>query len=188
MEASQPQRHAVHGAVPELTLELLRTALDDPSITGWERAECDRAWENPGQALVERVQIATPAATSSTPEADARLAIIAKRARIPAMVKKSREKADDKLRSLAVEAVFLRECCPALNGAGAPAPTLLYHADPPLGPRTSLVLMTDLRATHPLSIAELDQTHAEVALDWLARMHATWLGKSLPAGQSSHSS
>ena len=52
--------------------------------------------------------------------------VIAKRARIPATVKRSREKADDKLRSLHVEAAFLRECCPRLADAGAATPTLLH--------------------------------------------------------------
>eukprot|EP01048_Picozoa_sp_COSAG05_P000619 COSAG05_NODE_17_length_35518_cov_34.728084_34_plen_492_part_00 len=159
---------------------MLKRALNDPCITSWEAEVCERAWGgSPGQAIVERLRLRPPPTANNDAAAGRQATVIAKRARIPTAVKGSCEKADDKLCSLRVEAAFLRECSPKLADAGAAAP-LLYHEEPAGHTRASLVLMSDLRAEFPRSLAELDVPHAHAALDWLARFHAAFWSSGAP--------
>ena len=141
--------------LPELTLEHIRAALPGASaVQGFTLAVCDRPWANPAQAIVERVQLCHQA-QGSVPS------IIAKRARVSSTLKRSRQKADEKLRSFAVDAAFLRTVGPELRAA-CPALLTGTHDE---ADRTSLMLMTDIALEFPEQPEGLDRPRAMAALE-----------------------
>ena len=151
--------------------DAIAALLGAPAVRTSE-SEAERPWHNVGQASV--VVVTAHARNGRS------LSLVRKRGTIGKTYKKSRARADDKLASFAAEAAFLRSAVPQLGGGAVPAAHFVQHD---VATRSFDFLMSDLRADgfrrreQVLGLAD-----TEAALRWLARLHAAYWGRALPAG------